>query len=229
MGLFDIFKRKKDNSALDAYLSEMRQKMFPGGNEEIQRQVNEVCRLLNNRYDKSVVSSGLLYMSSLMFTSQDKSADRIVKRGALLRPGNILTEQDAMTIYKYVVRKQLEKIMPQYDERMFNEFYKSIGNMEGGSTTDVIPGAYGEYGLCETNPIPVRGIPNNETYLRKLSLISGEEITWRRLGSTSAPNISGPIDIYEITTKNGVEICDIYISPYQNTISNKAPRGFIIK
>lgn len=229
MGLFDIFKKKKAKSELEALVAEMRQKMFPGGNIEIQRQVNEVSGMLTKNYENGVVTSGLLYMTSLIYTAQDKSALRIVQNGALRRPDNKLSEIDAMILYKYVVRQQFNKTFHIDNEEAFEEFYRSIGNMDDGATTDVIPGAYGEYGLCSTNPVPVRGIPANEYYLKKLALISGDEFTWKRVGSTSAPNIKDPIDIYSITTKSGVYICDIFISPYQNVISNKPPRGFRIK
>lgn len=228
MGLFDIFKKKEKRNALNAFMDEMQKKMFPGGKQEIAEQVKEATELFGGKYDQSKVAGTLMYMTSLMFTSGDKSADRIVKNGAMRRHDNVFSEQDALTLYRYVARQQFKKISPQNDDRMFEEFYKTIGNREGGATTDVIPGAYGEYGLCVTNPIPVRGIPANEVYLSQLRLLSGEEITWRRRGSTTAPNITEMIDVYEITTKSGVKVCDIYISPYQNTISNKAPRGFII-
>lgn len=229
MGLFDFFKRKEQKDALNAYLEEMQNKMFPGGKQEIARQVREVASLLDNKYELQEVSQILLYMSSLMFTAQDKSAERVVRIGAMNRPNNIFSEKSLMTIYKYVVRQQFVRAFKTDNEQMFNEFYKSLGNVEDGATTDVIPGAYGDYGLCATNPIPVRGVPANEIYLNSLELLSGEGFSWTRIGSTSAPNISRPIDIYKIITNKGDEICRIYISPYQNVISKKAPRGFAIK
>lgn len=115
------------------------------------------------------------------------------------------------------------------NELAFQEFYKSIGNMDGGVTTDEMPEGFGEFGLCVTNPVPVRGIPANEVYLSRLRLLSGEDFSWKRIGSFGANNIGQPIDGYQITTKSGTDLCVIYISPYQNTISNKAPKGFYLK
>lgn len=115
------------------------------------------------------------------------------------------------------------------DDMVFNEFYKSLGNFEGGATTEIIPNAYGEYGLCATNPIPVKGISANEIYLSSLGLLSGESFTWERIGSTSVANIDNPIDMYQIKTSKGKDLCIIYISPYQSIISKKAPKGFYIK
>lgn len=38
-----------------------------------------------------------------------------------------------------------------------------------------------------------------------------------------------PGDIYSITSMSGERICALYISPYQSTISNTAPKGFKFK
>jgi hypothetical protein len=141
------------------------------------------------------------------------------------RPNNAFSKADAMTIYSYVARKR----MPESMDSIFVMMNEMIGNRADGATTDVIPGAYGEYGLCVTNPIPTRGIPANEVYLRKLALLSGKPFHWERIGSFGAPNIKMPIDGYAIISDEGERLCTIYISPYQKVISNKAPKGFYIK
>ena len=141
------------------------------------------------------------------------------------RPNNAFYKADATTVYNYVVKKR----MPKSVDSIFAMMNEMIGNREDGATTDVIPGAYGEYGLCVTNPIPTRGIPANEVYLRKLALVSGKHFRWERIGSFGAPNIKMPIDGYAIITDDGKEVCTLYISPYQKVISNKAPKGFYIK
>ena len=159
----------------------------------------------------------------------DKSAYAIVDNGQLRRHDNPFNREDAIVLYKYVVRKSVEKNMPNASKEIFDKLYESLGNFEKGATTDIIPGAYGEYGLCVTNPVPTRGIPSNEVYLGKLSLLSDEPFHWRRVGSFGAPNIEHPIDGYEIITNDGNTLCTIYISPYQRIISNTAPKGFYIK
>lgn len=228
MGFFDFFRKKNKKAELEGMMAQLEKQMFPGGHDEMKAQSEELKSLLGNRYDVPTIGGTLCYMTSHMIISREKSADRVVKRGALIRPENIFSESDAMIIYKYVVRKQFSKLGIN-DERAFQEFYKSLGNIEGGATTDVIPRGYGEYGLCATNPIPVRGVPANEFYLKKLALISGEQFTWKRIGSTCAENIKDPIDMYQLTTDSGKDLCTIYISPYQSVISNKAPKGFYIR
>ncbi len=134
-----------------------------------------------------------------------------------------------MTVYLFVVRNQCKKIFPSDYEEGFKAFYSALGNNEDGATTDIIPGAYEEYGLCATNPIPVKGTLAIDVYLRSLGLLSDESFTWERMGSTGSENIDKPIDIYSITTESGEHLCDLYISLYQNTISKKTPEGFYIR
>ena len=83
--------------------------------------------------------------------------------------------------------------------------------------------------VCVGVALVAAGIAANEAYLNQLELEHGDPIQWRRLGSTMADNINGCIDMYHITTLSGEKVCTLYISPYQNTISGTAPKGFRIK
>lgn len=228
MGLFDFFRKKKKDNKLEQLMGELQSKMFPGGLNEIKKQVDEIRSLLNNRYTPEVIQGTLQYMTTLFTVSQDKSAERIVKKGAMNRPDNKFSEDDAMIIYKYVIKQHLLRQFGNCDKTLFDYFYGSIGNIENGCTSDEIPCGTGEYGLCASNPIPVKGIPSSEIYLSRLRLENGEKIKWNRLFSTRSNNINGPIDMYVIETISGKEICKIYISPYQSITSNKAPKGFKI-
>ena len=94
-----------------------------------------------------------------------------------------------------------------------------------GTDQDVIPEGFGEFGLEVTNPIPVNTIFGNTAYLARLRTPEGVKVRYERKGSTGAKNIQNPIDIYEIY--NGDEmIATLYISPYHNKNSEKAPEGF---
>ncbi len=229
MKLFNFFKRNKDNDYVHRMIRHMLKEMFPGGNKEILTLVADLKKQLKGEYDDLDIRGTLQYMASHVYFSQEKSADRVVRRGALVRPHNKFTEEDALIIYKCVVKQQYKRVFGSYDEDGFQVFYLALGNNEGGATTDIIPGAYGEYGMCHTNPIPVNGTIASETYLNRLRLISGEEFSWERTFVVGAKNIKGPIDVYEITTKDGNHLCELYISPYQSVTSSTAPKGFYIK
>ncbi|OCG61011.1 hypothetical protein [Gilliamella sp. Nev3-1] len=107
-------------------------------------------------------------------------------------------------------------------------FNKLINNNPQACETNEIAQGFGEFGLSITNPIPVNSIQGIEDYLSHLRLDNGTKISWKRIGSTGADNISNIIDIYEIMTYKGETITDLYISPYHLKTSNKAPKGFKI-
>lgn len=96
---------------------------------------------------------------------------------------------------------------------------------EGGTTQDTIPDGYGEFGHEVTNPIPVNTIMGNMAYLGKLRTLDGKKVHYERFGSTGAPNIENPIDIYEISV-DGQKITTLYISPYNKKNSERPPKGF---
>jgi len=106
--------------------------------------------------------------------------------------------------------------------------YFSVMNKDG-TTEDVIPNGVGRFGFDVTNPIPTNNIFGSYAYLGRLKDKNGIQITYNRLGSTSATNIKNPIDVYELSNSKGNVLGTIYISPYQKNISKKAPEGFILK
>lgn len=232
MGFLDFFKRKK-KSSLTAEESQLMDKMADllyGGMDNMRKQIGEVSALLGNRYKPGEVANALTYLTSGLMRRDDKSIGAMVDEGQMRRPNNPFNRADAIVIYKYVLRQSYKKQFPGMPDEMLDVALQGVmGDNPDGATTDVIPGAYGEYGFDATNPIPTRGIPSNEVYLSRLFLLSGEPIRWERVGSFGAPNIKNPIDGYSIMDKNGTELCVIYISPYQNIISKKAPKGFYLK
>ena len=199
-----------------------------GGLDEMREQINEAYKLLGHRYKLEQVANALTWMTMRFNRMDDKSAVAMVDEGQMHRPDNPFSKADATRLYRFVVKKTFLKNNPNATDEVVESFYKSLGNNTDGATTDVIPNAYGEYGFDVTNPIPTRGVPANEVYLKKLSLLSNEPFHWERIGSFSAPNIKKPIDGYEIITDDGECLCTLYISPYQSVISNTPPKGFYI-
>jgi hypothetical protein len=101
-----------------------------------------------------------------------------------------------------------------------------VDSRKDGVDTDDIPKGYGPYGLCETNPIPTRGIPGSNEYLSRLRTKDGHPIESSRIGSTSANDVtSGAIDMYSVTI-GGVSLGKVYLCPYHKRNSGKAPEGF---
>lgn len=220
-------KSKKMTSNEQKVFDKMNELLY-GGTEQFEKQTWELYKMLRKKYKPEQIANALTWMS-LQFTKEgDKSEYGLVDDGQMRRPKNTFSREDAVTIYRYVAKKSFRKALPDAPEDMFELWFANLGNSDEGCTTDVIPGAYGEYGYDLTNPIPTRGVPSNETYLRRLRLLSGENFKWERIGSFGAPNIKHCIDGYEIKTENGESLCIIYISPYQHVISNQAPKGFYL-
>jgi hypothetical protein len=170
MGLFDFFRRKPKLSKEQSEVMDKMAELLFGGKEQMREQIMELHKTFNKRYSAEQVANALVWMTSRFVQEGDKSARALVDEGQMRRPNNAFSKADAMTIYNYVARKR----MPESVDSIFAMMNEMIGNRADGATTDVIPGAYGEYGLCVTNPIPTRGIPANEVYLRKLALLSGK-------------------------------------------------------
>lgn len=207
-------------------MQQINHNLFPGGVKQIEKETQLLQTLLHGRYSSEDVKNTFLYVSSIFLLSTDKSQDGIVSR-VLKRPQNRLDRPSIIVIYQFVAQKAMVKNGGTNDSNLqyFLDFIN--GNINNGCTENEIPNGYGEFGLTETNPVPVKGILANEAYLSQLRTLKGEELRWNRLGSTHAPNINSPIDIYHVTTKNGIDMGKIYISPYQNHTSTKAPKGFI--
>src|SRR5665647_3488122 len=99
---------------------------------------------------------------------------------------------------------------------------------EDGVDADELPNGQGEFGMVPTNPIPCKTIHGCEAYLCRLRTLDGEEILYERSGSVISNISPNPVDIYEVSNKNGRKLAALYISPYHKRISNKAPVGFQI-
>ena len=219
-------ERAKGISSIDAIMKDMNRKLFPGGSQQMEKEAKLLHTKLQEKYPLEEVKNVFMYVSSMFLISQDKTQDAIVTR-AMNRPNNRLDRKSIITIYQFVAAKALNqnKNNAVSDVEFMVQHLNGRGN--SGCNSNTIPNGYGEYGLTATNPVPAKGIFANTAYLSKLRTLDGEELEWERRGSTGAPNIEMPIDIYHITTKSGRDMGNIYISPYQNHTSTKAPKGFI--
>jgi hypothetical protein len=98
---------------------------------------------------------------------------------------------------------------------------------EGSVDADELPNGIGPFGLVNTNPIPTRNVNGSNDYLSRLRTIRGSRLESHRVGSTSAEEItSGMIDMY-VVSADGKEVT-LYICPYHQRTSGKAPDGFIL-
>lgn len=116
--------------------------------------------------------------------------------------------------------------MPKVIAQMILDEIES--NPQACTTEDKIAAGVGPFGLTPSNPVPVFGIPSNEIYLSRLRTQTGQQISWKRIGSLYNETVKKSIDEYEVCDSDGTFITYIYISPYHWRTSQKAPEGFII-
>ena len=60
MGLFDFFRRKKQNNSLPASLQEAITILFPNGNEDRLRQLKELDEYFDSRYELDYIIENLV-------------------------------------------------------------------------------------------------------------------------------------------------------------------------
>lgn len=230
MGLFDFFRKKKEPNINDIVGSIMAQ-AFPDGKRQIQSIASTLYKEFRGRYPQESLASSIAYCGSLLITAKDKSAQRIVDKGMLLKPENKYSREDATTIYKSVVKSFFSTKFGIDNQEAFEAFYKSLGNV--GDTIEIvnkrIKGATGAYGITLSNPVPVKGVQTSYTFLDSLLTSLGEPIQYQRLGSYKSSLTKEPVDGYAISSKAGKSLGTIYICGYCNVENPDPPVGFIIK
>ena len=120
-----------------------------------------------------------------------------------------------------------------------------------------IDGAYGNFGLEKTNPIPINGLVSMYEYLPNLryinpsakdeknkylpvSFLRTHDGDTTKIGSkmsefsgvsasTSSPNIGEQIDVFNLYDINEKKIGKIYLHGYQKFTSTRAPIGFYLE
>jgi len=131
--------------------------------------------------------------------------------------------------------KEPDSIKQAFAELEENPLYKALQASQDAqqkmATLDTvdgkIPDGYGEFGFDVTNPIPVNTIFAERSYLGRLRTKKGLKVEYKRIGSYYAPNIKHPIDGYQISVKKDY-ICTFYLSPYCESTSEIAPKGFML-
>ena len=109
------------------------------------------------------------------------------------------------------------------------EIYEAMNSLAAeGCDTDEIPGATGEFGWDNSNPIPTHTTFGSTSYLARLRTPDGEHVSNDRIGSFGSPAAEMPVDGYELRDAGGNVLGVIYISPYHQRNSEKSPTGLVL-
>ena len=126
-------------------------------------------------------------------------------------------------------KKQLEPLTTDTDDPNYTE--KMLGKL----SKDDIPGSSGEFGLVESNPVPLNNVFASYVWLPLLRYPFKTNtgftiylpVEHDRIGSAGS-NFGGSNDIWELFDINGLKLATIYLNGYQSYTSTKAPKGFFL-
>ena len=216
-----------NKNELISSVEKMQKEIFPNGQIDIDEGTKKLLQILNNNIDKKtaqnifVKSSSICYITSMKGTFSKERLKQHLAPYAL----NYFNDDTLSIFYDYILSKNERASEMDSLLEISREFSKSSNPT--GTDEDILPEGYGEFGLEITNPIPTSSIPDSYFYLGRLRTQNGSEITYNRIGSMGAPNISHSIDGYTISS-NGQELATVYICPYNKKTSTKAPKGFML-
>jgi len=116
---------------------------------------------------------------------------------------------------------------PVYQQQ--RELFEAMeGLCANGIDADTFPNGVGPFGLVASNPVPTRTVFGSVAYLGRLRATDGTKVKYERLGSVSSPVSEMPVDQYDVRHRDGLHLAHLFLSPYQQRISGKAPLGFTL-
>ena len=132
-----------------------------------------------------------------------------------------------------IFRKMPKSLLDALNEnplfKQQKELYDAMSLMcQDGVDADEMPNGHGEFGMTPSNPIPCKTVFGSTSYLARLRATDGAKVVYNRIGSFGSDVTPHPVDGYEISHPNGQKLATLYISPYQQRISSRPPKGFTL-
>lgn len=225
MGFFDFFKKKKTNGRLKDLPPVMRQAysvLFPKGQTDQERQLDELCKHFGNKYKREDVDSNLIFiLTGYLITGDTKTKESCIDK-VMNRRVNTMSKADVDYLYTYALTNH-SKLAPLLAlSSLMDDMSKD------GCDTDTIPGGMGRFGYSSDNPIPTKGVTGSYGYLDHLRDSKGNKITYKRLGTTFSSVSDNPVDVYEITSPVIISPVELCISAYQKKNSQLSPSEFVL-
>lgn len=225
MGLFDFFKKKKKQDFLANMPPVMRQAfavLFPKGEDDFNRQLDELCSHYGNKYKREDISSNLIFiLTGYLITGDSKTKESAIDK-VLVRKVNTMSKADVDYLYNYALSNHPKLAMLLTASSMMDELSND------GCDTDTIPGGHGFFGYSPENPIPTHGVVGIYEYLDHLRDNKGNKISYTRLGTVDASISEHPVDVYRITSPAMDKEEILYISAYHKRNSQLSPSNFIL-
>lgn len=244
MGLFNFFKKtppthqEKVNMAYRCYKPEFVEVIFPGKQIQASNVIISLAKLYNINLDSCdarkyheilTTYSDVVIRRVVTQSSNDHIFQSLqVKHGELVKNKELAMKVLAfvticMNNQEFVINSDedmtvLDMLVESYIE--IEETAKENAEAETANLDDP------EYGLVASKPIYTSGVGGSHKYLDALKTTLGEELTWERVGTTSAEGINGIIDIYTSKLPSGQTYKTLYVNMYGSKNSTKIPKGF---
>jgi uncharacterized short protein YbdD (DUF466 family) len=103
MGLFDVFKSPEEKK-MEELMRKMQQQIFPGGNTQMEKEINDVRALLNFKYSKEDIKQTYVHAAAMYFIADDKSPQSIIT-SILHNKTSVVTKEDALKIVQYLQKR----------------------------------------------------------------------------------------------------------------------------
>lgn len=124
MGFFN-FSKSKEQKEKEELMQKMQQQVFPGGNDQMNREVKEVRELLDFKYSLEEVKQTYVHAAAMYFIAKDKSQDRIIT-SILYNDKSVVTKVDAIKIYNYLAERNKPKNVFEQLSQTVNSLDDSI-------------------------------------------------------------------------------------------------------
>ena len=136
--------------------------LFPGGEEEIEKEVRKLRSRLLGYSAGSMVRSLFVDASNFFALSEDRSESKTIDY-ILEKSNDKFSEHDAKVLHDFIYTRELRLTLDLDDEEL-----NSLNDIDSltGCDADELTGGKGAFGLSADNPIPVKGIISNEYYLK---------------------------------------------------------------
>jgi len=223
MGIFDFFRKKKEDNHLRDIADKTFHELFPNGNKQCKAEAIHFCNEYQLEIDLDEFLGIFKYSVCLYHITSDKSFSRMydaIER----RSGGKLTYEIINELINYAQRKHFMLIgKTPTDRKLIDTFFKlDQGLSETTKKNYDFHDNDPEWGYSQYKPILTPSIFASLTYIHCLHLPSGERIKAERIGSIEVQGYEGAIDVYEFINHNN-QMKRLYVSGYGTEMPLKAP------
>lgn len=150
--------------------------LFPNGENDHQRQLNELSQYFKNKYGKEEIDSNLIYiLIGYLISGKIKTIDNAISQ-VMARPNNYMISSDVEYLCDFAVNNHPKLQGLLITEQIMNKL------SDDGCDTDTIPNGCCAFGHTSSNPIPTKGVSGIYDYLTRLYDEQTEPVRSERKG-----------------------------------------------